>query len=292
MLLQQLVERAAPDADGGIVVTEGSEHLIPFLGPLATRVVDPSDVRGPVVRLCAIGTSGVEDSVRAGAEGLGERDILVLAMRSSPDRLTVGALVDTLVAGGLWVVEAAPSPARGVGCALVVTRDDTAPWRSYLLGDTIPSAERSVMRLLAEHVVEGLALRAQGSGLRSRDRAQTRELDQLRQALADREVELEEQRQALADRGADRSIAELRRLVDLQEGELKAVTGELHRAQRTEREARQGGQMRRAVRLVRQDPVHGSSRVLHSVWRRARHQGSTHHGQADVGTSENDDRSV
>ena len=271
MLLQSLVERAASDEAGSIVVLEGSEHLIPFLGPLSSRVVAASEARGPVLRLCAIGSSGTEDSVRAAARGLGEHDVLVLAMRSAPGRLPVGALIDTLVECGLWVVESSPDPARGVGCALVVTLDGGAPWRSYLLGDTIPNAGRSVLRLLAEHEVEGLAVRAQGSELRNRDRARALELEQVRKELSGREAELTKLRKAAADRDADRSIAQLRRLVDLQEAKLQAVTDELRRAQRSAREARQGGQLKRAARLVRQDPVRGSSRVLRSVLRRALH---------------------
>jgi len=286
MLLQELVERAAPDVAQGIVVMAGSEHLVPFLGPLAARVLDPSEASGPVVRIAAIGTSDVEDSVRASAEGLGGRDILVLAMRLPPGRLPVGRLVETLVTCGLWVVEGAPAPARGLGCALVVTRDDSAPWRSYLLGDTLARAERSVARLLAEHVVEGLALRAQGAELRSRDRARTLELEQVRSAMAERDAELEHARQEIADRAADRSVAQLRRQVDLQEAELRAVTEELRRAQRAEYDARHGGRVMRAIGLVRHDPVHGSSRVLRSVLRRR------DRGHAHESTSENDDSSV
>ena len=246
MLLQELVERAARDAAQSIVVIEGSEHLIPFLGPLAGRIVAPSEAGGPVLRIGAIGTSGVEESVRSAAEGLGQRDLLVLALRSAPDRLPVGALVDTLVASGLWVVDAAPAPARGVGCALVVTRDDNAPWQSYLLGDTIPSTERSVLRMLAERAVEGLALRAQGAALRGRDRERTLELGQLRTALEDRQVELEQLRLAMKVR-----------------------------------EARNGGLVMRASRLVRKHPIHGSSRVVRSVLRRLRDRG--HDKEATLG---------
>jgi hypothetical protein len=291
MLLQTLVERAAPDAAQRIVVIEGSEHLVPFLGPLGERVGDPSGAAGPVLRIAAIGTSGVEDSVRAAAEGLGEHDVLVLALRAAPDRLPVGALVDTFVSCGLWVTEAAPSPARGVGCAFALTRDGSVPWRSYLLADAIPDTESSVLRLLAERAVEGLAMRAQGAALRGSDRARTLELDQLRKVLVDRDAELAGLRQALADRETDRANARLRLLVDLQEAELMRAADEVRRAQRAESEAR-GGHLKRAARLVRQDPVHGSSRVLRSLWRRTRAHGSADHGHPDGATSENGDSSV
>jgi len=289
MLLQVLVERASSDAELSLVVPAGSEHLIAFLGPLAQRVVSPSEAQGPVVRICAIGTSEVEGSLRAACDGLAEADFLVLAMRSAPDRLPVGILVDTLVDCGLWVVEAAPAPARGVGCALVVTRDETAPWRSYLLGDQIPGADRAVLRLLAEHVVEGLSLRAQGAELRGRDRARARELDRLNELNTDRETEVAELQQALADCTALVTANRLRQLVDLQQKKINDLTQELARAQLA---ARQGGTVRQAIRLVRQDLVHGGSRVLRSLWRRTRDHRDNRQGGADGGTSGDDDRSV
>ena len=312
MQLQQLVERAIADAEHSIVVIEDSGHLVPFLGPLASRIVDLSNANGPVLRIGSIGVSGVEEAVRSAADGMGERDVLVLAMRSAPDRLPIGILVDTLTACGLWVVEAAPAPARGVGCALVVTRDDSAPWRSYLLGDTIPSTERSVLRLLAERAVEGLAVRGQVATLKKSNRERTRELDrlriamadqdaeldQLRQAMADREAELDQVRQVMADREAETVLvsAQLGQSLEILTADLERVTEELRHALLAEREARQGGLMRQAARLVRKDPVHGSARVVRSVLRRTRNHGHAEHGQAghrqSDGTSEIDDSSV
>ena len=326
MQLQQLVERAIADAEHSIVVIEDSGHLVPFLGPLASRIVDLSNANGPVLRIGSIGVSGVEEAVRSAADGMGERDVLVLAMRSAPDRLPIGILVDTLTACGLWVVEAAPAPARGVGCALVVTRDDSAPWRSYLLGDTIPSTERSVLRLLAERAVEGLAVRGQVATLKKSNRERTRELDrlriamadqdaeldrlriamadqdaeldQLRQAMADREAELDQLRQVMVDREAETVLvsAQLGHSLEILAADLERVTEELRHALLAEREARQGGLMRQAARLVRKDPVHGSARVVRSVLRRTRNHGHAEHGQAghrqSDGTSEIDDSSV
>ena len=312
MQLQQLVERAIADAEHSIVVIEDSGHLVPFLGPLASRIVDLSNANGPVLRIGSIGVSGVEEAVRSAADGMGERDVLVLAMRSAPDRLPIGILVDTLTACGLWVVEAAPAPARGVGCALVVTRDDSAPWRSYLLGDTIPSTERSVLRLLAERAVEGLAVRGQVATLKKSNRERTRELDrlriamadqdaeldQLRQAMADREAELDQLRQVMVDREAETVLvsSQLGHSLEILAADLERVTEELRHALLAEREARQGGLMRQAARLVRKDPVHGSARVVRSVLRRTRNHGHAEHGQAghrqSDGTSEIDDSSV
>lgn len=289
MQLPLLLERATAKTDYCIVVLEDSDHLIPLLGPFAARVVALPDARGPVLRIGAIGTSGIEDAVRVAAEGLGEHDLLLLALRSAPDRLPVGALVDTLVECGLWVVDAASIPARGLGCALVVTRDDSAPWRSYLLGDTIPGTERSVLRMLAERAVEGLAERAFGAASRNRERERTLELSQARVAMEGREAELDQLRQAMENRAAE--VDQLRRaldsraadvsristqsqaLVDLQALELKRVTEQLRREEQLQREARRarkGSLMAQAVRLVRQDPVHGSARVLGSALRRAR----------------------
>jgi len=296
MLLEELVERAAPDAAQGIVVVEGSEHLVPFLGHLAQRVVAPSEAHGTVVRIGAIGTSDVEESVRAAAEGLGEHDQLVLAVRATPDRLPVSVLVETLVACGLWVVEAVPAPARGVGCAFVVTLDDSVPWRSYLLGDMIPSTERSVLRLLAERAVEGLALRAQGTAFRKRNRELTLELDKAHLALEKGEAELGQLRQAIADRDAaaeaDRSVAKLLGLVAVHAAELKDVTEELRRAQQAERGTRWGAQAKWAVSLIRHDPIHGSSRIMRSVVRRTRDRFSADQRHVNGATSESDDGSV
>jgi len=250
MQLQQLVERATEGAAHDIVILAGSKHLIQFLGPLAGSVVAQSDAKDPVLWISAIGVSDVEDGVTSAAEGLGQRDVLVLAMRSAPDCLPVGPLVEALVTCGLWVVDVAPAPARGVGCALVVTRDESAPWRSYLLGDTISNTDRSVLRLLAERAVEGLAERAQVATLKQRDRELTRELETLRASIRDRGVEFE-------------------RVTE----ELRHMTEELRHMKEKERGPQHGGLMMQTARLVRRDPVRGTGRVLRSVLWRARHKG-------------------
>lgn len=251
MQLQQLVERATEGGAHDVVILAGGEHLVQFLGPLAGSVVARSDAKDPVLWISAIGVSGVEDGVTSAAEALGQRDVLVLAMRSAPDCLPVGPLVEALVNCGLWVVEVAPAPARGVGCALVVTRDESAPWRSYLLGDTISHTDNSVLRLLAERAVEGLAERAQVATLKQRDRELTRELETLRASIRDRGVEFE------------RVTDELRRMKE----------DELRRMKEKERGPQHGGLIVQAARLVRREPVRGTGRVFRSVLWRARHKG-------------------
>ena len=153
-----------------------------------------------------------------------------------------------------------------------------------------------MLRLLAERAVEGLALRAQGTAFRKRNRELALELERAQLALAKGEAELGQLRQDLANRDAaaeaDRSVAKLLGLVAFHAAELKDVTEELKRAQQAERETRWGAQAKKAMSLVRHDPVHGSSRIVGSVVRRTRHLFSADHQHANRATSESDDGSV
>ncbi len=208
MQLEQLVARARGREARPILVDQGSEHLIPFLGALSEAVTDQPT--GPAVRLRAVGTNDMVDTIASVVHDLGPTDTLVLALRAEPQNLPVAAMVQLFVSETLWVLESAPSPARGVGSAIVLTREQGRPLRSHLIGDEVELDDRAVLRLVAERGVEGLAVRAQQALERSRVREQQGTIRRLEAALAAREAELAHARHGLE---GGRSRLTARRLV-------------------------------------------------------------------------------
>lgn len=224
MQLEQLVARARGEDELPVVLEPGSEHLRAFLGGLSEVVVDQAS--SPAVRVLAVGANGMLDTISAALQVLGDDDTLVLAMRAEPQNLPVGPLVQLLVDEGVWVLESAPSPARGVGSAFVLTRQEGRPLRSHLLGDEVALSQTSVLRLVAERGVEGLALRAHQVLDRGRLRELQRQLAGLQRDLEAKDASLTQALEQLE------SLRERHRPPVVVRGAVRAVRRRLRRARR------------------------------------------------------------
>jgi hypothetical protein len=88
---------------------------------------------------------------------------VLLFLPCTADAVPVGVVVDSLVRAGLQVTEVAPIEQSAYAVAVVAVRaDGLVPVTAYLSGrPAVELDDRSVHRVLAEHLVGGLALRAQ-----------------------------------------------------------------------------------------------------------------------------------
>ncbi|HEU5143732.1 MAG TPA: hypothetical protein VFT81_01040 [Dermatophilaceae bacterium] len=182
---------------------------------------------------------------RAGS--LGPHDVLVLAMRVRPEGLPVGPLVQAVCASGLRVVRAeGVRHAQGAQTVLVLTSDRDEPQRSYLLGQDLPESEATRLRQANEWAVEGLQLRALVSRREAALGTASAEADALR-----------------AERG--RLEADRRQL----EKQVQSLT-RANRLLRAEVDRRPARRLRKAARMLREDPVDGARRLARAAADRAR----------------------
>ncbi len=231
--------------DAGVRLLAGSEALD------AVVPDDARDADGPRAVLVAHAPLGAEvETMRRLGEVLGDRHLGVLALVVEPGALPVGPIVSAAVADGLRVVRAEGVNHRRARTVLTVTRDPQVSMAAYLGDDDVASSDSASARLVAEWLVEGLALRAR--------------LDELAQRL----------------RGSDDEVGLLRVRVDelttaarAERESLQAQLEEARRALRAEKaRAAQGPALkaRRAVSVLRQDPVGGPRRLARSAVKRLR----------------------
>ncbi len=105
-------------------------------------------------------TAAALDSALAGvAAGV----TVLLFLPCTADSLPVGPVVDSLTRAGLQVTEVAPIEQSAYATVVVATRSDGfAPVTSYLSGrEPVALGEDALRRIVGEHLVGGLALRAQ-----------------------------------------------------------------------------------------------------------------------------------
>lgn len=249
MSLIEVVTRYSEGREAGrpVVVLPGAEALA---GALATP--DASDARGGdgsgrvVVDFAAEGDeAAVVDRL---APSLQEHDVLVLVLKSPPESIPSGPLVQAICSHGLRVVQTEGLPKRHAPTVLVLTGDPSVPQRSYLLGEGLPDSDATRLRQANEWAVEGLQLRALSArseaaltGSREELAGLRAERDALKAKLADESKRLQEQTVLLA--------AANKRL-------------------RTANERRMSRRVRRAAKLLRDDPVGGSKRLARAAARR------------------------
>jgi hypothetical protein len=184
------------------------------------------------------------------ADAIGDAGIGVLVLVAEPSALPVGPLLAAATEHGLRVVRAQGVAHRRARTVLSVTRDAEVPVTAYLSQTPVATDDRAALRLANEWVGEGVALRAAVDQLTERLRGSDEEARLLR-------VRLDEvQSQAKAER--------------------EALQQELAGARKTAREATakaaQGPtvKVRRAVAVLREDPVAGSRRLARAAARRVR----------------------
>jgi hypothetical protein len=248
MSLIEVVTRYSEGRDGlrPVVVLADAEALA---GSLATPDTDASGRRADgrvVVDLAAEGDEAAV--VERVAPSLQEHDVLVLVLTSPPETIPAGPFVQTICAHGLRVVQTEGLPKRHARTVVVLTGDRSVPQRSYLLGEDLPDSDATRLRQANEWAVEGLQLRA----LSARSEAA---LAGAREELAGLRAERDTLKAKLA--------AESKRLQE-QAVSLAAATKQL----RTDNERRVSRRVRRAAKLLRDDPVGGSKRLARAAGRR------------------------
>lgn len=178
----------------------------------------------------------------------------VILLGEAPSALPVGRLVDALVTSGVQVRGVAPLAAGRWSLAVSVTRTERLlPLRSYLFGvPEVQIGHPQLLRLVAEHALEGLALRSRMVG---EGAVQARDVDATVSEAAARAREIKALRVEL-----DAARADLER----------SRAGERRLAQRVEHLERSASlAIGRAVVSMRRHPV-GGARELAAVVRRRR----------------------
>jgi hypothetical protein len=198
-------------------------------------------------------TPGREAEQIAGLSAvMGETDVALLLLKPPPELIPVGVVTDVLTRSRLTVLDACGTIHRQGRTVVAVSRDAERRQRVYLTGTPIPDDEAGRLRQRNEWAVEGLQLRSLGHVLERRIKGQA---DELSLAREERLV-LDK---ALSVMEAERSAAQ----------EALAVSQRSLVAARQEIAARPS-RIRKAVRLLAEDPGKGSRRIAAGIARRWR----------------------
>lgn len=197
--------RTPVDATGGAVdglrLPEGSEGAIASTPAGGVVLVAPDALEaGAIAALLA--------EVPAGAD-------VVAFLPTTPLALPVGAVLEALSSSGVQPVDAVPVEHAEFGVALLGTRTEGfAPVASYLSGrPPITPDETALKRIVAERVVEGLALRARLAAEES-----TAEVEALRAELATTRADLAASKKKLEGIMRSPSYALARRIAKVKPG--------------------------------------------------------------------------
>jgi hypothetical protein len=147
---------------------------------------------------------------------------VVILVEPEPDHLPVGAVVDLLVAGGIQAVQAAPVSADSLGTAILGRRSigDVASISPYLdpRREISLTPGATLLRVRAEHVVEGVAWRALEVSNRQAMWAAERDRDNARTMATAAKQQLADYRLS-----AERQEADVRARLAAAEGRLQDV---------------------------------------------------------------------
>ncbi|TDD61574.1 hypothetical protein E1263_06705 [Kribbella antibiotica] len=173
MQLNELVRSWLPEG-GTVVDRTGSEHAWPPLMKVAESAPASDDA------LTAVALTAVGDLPADAVPG----EVVLLLLPWPPHELPLGPLIQALVSAGLQATEAHPLADTNWGVAVICRRVDDAVQEihSYLDRSRKPGplTGRTLLRLVDEHIVEGLVRRTQELALE----AVTAERDALRKQLA------------------------------------------------------------------------------------------------------------
>lgn len=231
-------EALAKVLPGGPVVQSWDERVMQEPGARTlVEVIEPGQESEQIADLSA---------------ALGETDVALLLFKPPPELLAVGVVTDVLTRHGLTVLDACGTIHRLGRTMVVVSRDSERRQRVYLTGTPIPDDGAGRLRQRNEWVIEGLQLRSSRQLLERRLTGQAEELLLAReerrvldQALSAMEGERSAAREALAV--SQRSLAAARREI-----------------------AVRPSRIRKAVRLLAEDPGKGSRRIAAGISRRWR----------------------
>jgi hypothetical protein len=160
MRLNELVRTLLPEG-GTVVDRTGSGHAWPPL--LKVSDAAPTEPADDSLTAVTVGSDTADDELQGvlGAAAPGEGVLLLLPW--PPHELPLGAVVQGLVSAGMQAVEAHPLADTAWGVAVVCRRvdDDVQAMHAYLdrKRAIAPLTGRTLLRLVDEHVVEGLVRR-------------------------------------------------------------------------------------------------------------------------------------
>ena len=161
MQLNELVRSWLPEG-GTIVDRTGSEHAWPPLMKVADAARSTDDAITAVT--VAGSPAAVGDLPAVLADGV-PGEVVLLLLPWPPHELPVGPVIQALVAAGLQATEAHPLADTEWGAAVICRRvdDDVQVMHAYLDRSRTPGplAGRTLLRLVDEHIVEGLVRRTQ-----------------------------------------------------------------------------------------------------------------------------------
>jgi hypothetical protein len=179
MQLNELVRSWLPEG-GTVVDRTGSGHAWPPLMKVAESAPPSDDALTAVTVAGSPAAVGDLPAVLADAV---PGEVVLLLLPWPPHELPLGPIIQALVAAGLQATEAHPLADTAWGVAVICRRVDNAveEIHSYLDRSRSPGplAGRTLLRLVDEHVVEGLVRRTQELALK----AVTAERDALRKQL-------------------------------------------------------------------------------------------------------------
>ncbi|WP_405060007.1 hypothetical protein OG474_45770 [Kribbella sp. NBC_01505] len=163
MQLNELVRTWLPE-DGTVVDRTGSEHTWPPLMKVTDTVPSPEADDVVTVVTVAESPAAAGDLPAVLADAVPGAVVLLL-LPWPPAELPLGSVIQALVAAGLQAAEAHPLADTDWGAAVVCRRvdDEVGELHSYLDRSRSPGPleGRTLLRLVDEHVVEGLVRRTQ-----------------------------------------------------------------------------------------------------------------------------------
>ncbi|MFK4084397.1 hypothetical protein ACI2LF_09845 [Kribbella sp. NPDC020789] len=188
MQLNELVRSWLPEG-GTVVDRTGSGHAWPPLVKVAEAAPSPA-ADDTITAVTVPGSPAAVGDLPAVLADAVPGEVVLLLLPWPPPELPLGPVIQALVAAGLQTIEAHPLADTEWGVAVICRRvdDEVGEVHAYLdrsrsLG---PLTGRTLLRLVDEHVVEGLVRRTQELALAAvtaeRD-ALRKELDALREEL-------------------------------------------------------------------------------------------------------------
>lgn len=167
MRVFEIVQRDLGDRRHVVLDTPSGEDLTAVLrlgDDVEVEVVTGEDDTTEVSGLLVLAADAAADDGRI-ARSLGrlaEGGDAVVLIGEAPSALPVGRVVDAFVSSGVQVRGVSPlTPGRWSVAVSVTRTEQLLPLRSYLFGaPEVEIGNRQLLRLVAEHALEGLALRA------------------------------------------------------------------------------------------------------------------------------------
>jgi len=238
MRLNELVRTLLPE--GGTVVdrTESGHAWPPLLKVSDTAPAQPAD---DALTAITVGSDATADDLRGVLAAAGPGEGVLLLLPWPPHELPLGPVVQGLVNAGMQAVEAHPLADTAWNVAVVCRRvdDDVQAMHAYLdrKRPLAPLTGRALLRLVDEHVVEGLVRRNGELRTKEAHRATDAAMAKRDEVAAERDAALKERdelaREVDRARAAARSeqdrlmqqLAEAKARVQAVENRVRGITG-------------------------------------------------------------------